>query len=177
MRSQTKHTSSLGCAIAAALAEGIDLVDFSPQNRSYSVKVHHDTYLPTSTAEDRKTRIKKWKMAVERSYGWATSTKSTAMTSEWKYWPHNRVCCANFETVCVNSTYSLIHLLIRIKRCRANITTLSSFSSFLQTSATQCCLRFLSPPTSSPRSSFWPCQKCQNRREIYENSFRGVIGN
>lgn len=53
------------------------------------------------------------------------------MTSEWKYWPNNRVCCANFETVCVNITYSLIHLLIRIKRCRANITTLSSFSSFL----------------------------------------------
>lgn len=85
VRSQTKHTTSLGCAIAAARAEGINLIDFSPQNRSYSVKVHHDTYLPTSTDEDRKARNKKWKMAVERSYGWATSLKSTAMTSKLKY--------------------------------------------------------------------------------------------
>lgn len=81
MRSQTKDTTSLGCAIAAAAAEGIDLFDFSPQNRRYSVKVHHDTYLPTTTVEDRRARNRKWKMAVERSYGWATSIKSTKMTS------------------------------------------------------------------------------------------------
>lgn len=83
VRSQTKDTTSLGCAIAAGRAEGIDLVDFSPQNRSYSVKVHHDTFLPTSTDEDRKARNKKWKMAVERSYGWATPTKTPKMTSKY----------------------------------------------------------------------------------------------
>lgn len=83
VRSQTNDTTSLGCAIAAGRAEGIDLVDLSPQNRVYSVKVHHDTYLPTSTDEDRKARVKKWKMAVERSYGWAiSSTTQTAMTSK-----------------------------------------------------------------------------------------------
>lgn len=81
VRSQTKDTTSLGCAIAAGRAEGIDLIDFSPQNRGYSVKVHHDTYLPTSTDEDRKARNKKWKMAVERSYGWATTTITSKMTS------------------------------------------------------------------------------------------------
>lgn len=81
MRSQTNDTTSLGCAIAAGRAEGIDLIDFSPQNRVYSVKVHHDTYLPTSTDEDRKARNKKWKMAVERSYGWASPTKTAKMTS------------------------------------------------------------------------------------------------
>ncbi|CRK92968.1 CLUMA_CG006499, isoform A [Clunio marinus] len=82
IRSQTNDTTSFGCAIAAARAEGIDLIDFTPQNRVYNVKVHHDTYLPTLTDEDRKGRNKKWKMAVERSYGWATSIKSAEMTNE-----------------------------------------------------------------------------------------------
>lgn len=82
MRSQTNDTTSLGCAIAAGRAEGINLTDLSPQNRVYSVKVHRDTYLPTSTDEDRKARNKKWKMAVERSYGWATTVKSTTMSSK-----------------------------------------------------------------------------------------------
>lgn len=83
VQSQTKDTTSLGCAIAAGNAEGIGLTDLSPQNRVYSVKVHRDTYLPTSTDEDRKARIKKWKMAVERSYGWATTIKSSTMTSNY----------------------------------------------------------------------------------------------
>lgn len=83
VRSLTKDTTSLGCAIAAGRAEGIDLVDLSPQNRVYSVKVYRDTYLPTSTDEDRKARNKKWKMAVERSYGWATTIKSSTMTSNY----------------------------------------------------------------------------------------------
>jgi hypothetical protein len=84
VRSQTNDTTSVGCAIAAGRAEGIDLIDFSPQNRVYSVKVHHDTFLPSCTDEDRKARNKKWKKAVERSYGWATPIKSTAMTSKLK---------------------------------------------------------------------------------------------
>lgn len=119
VRSQTKHTTSLGCAIAAARAEGIDLIDFSPQNRSYSVKVHHDTYLPTSTDEDRKGRNKKWKMAVERSYGWATSIKSNEMTSKLKYLPHkpsSRLLCKLWDSL--RQHHSSIHLLIRIKRCQ-----------------------------------------------------------
>lgn len=82
LRSESSDTTSLGCAIAAAYAEGIDLVDLRPENRVYSVKVHHDTYLPTTTTEDRRARNKKWKMAVERSYGWAVPVKSTTMTNE-----------------------------------------------------------------------------------------------
>lgn len=84
VRSQTKDSTSLGCAIAAGRAEGIDLIDLSPQNRVYSAKVHRDTFLPTSTIEDRKARNKKWKMAVERSYGWATTIKSSTMTSNYE---------------------------------------------------------------------------------------------
>lgn len=82
LRSQNDCTTSLGCAIAAAHAEGIDLVDLRPENRVYSVKVHHDTYLPTITVEERRARNKKWKMAVERSYGWAVPVKSATMTNE-----------------------------------------------------------------------------------------------
>lgn len=108
MRSQTKDTTSLGCAIAAANAEGIDLVDFSPQNRGYSVKVHHDTYLPTSTTEDRRARNKKWKMAVERSYGWATSEKSSAMTSN--FLPYHLISSslfkqANSKMICLSVSF------------------------------------------------------------------------
>lgn len=82
LRSQSDDTTSLGAAIAAAHAEGIDLVDLRPENRFYSVKVHHDTYLPTITLDERRARNKKWKMAVERSYSWAVPVKSTIMTNE-----------------------------------------------------------------------------------------------
>ncbi|KAG5680113.1 hypothetical protein PVAND_009639 [Polypedilum vanderplanki] len=80
LRSLSEDTTSLGCAITAAYA--IDLVDLRPENRVYSVKIHHDTYLPTTTIEDRKARTNKWKKAVERSYGWSQPLKSTTMTNE-----------------------------------------------------------------------------------------------
>lgn len=82
LRSTSEDTTSLGCAIAAAYAEGIDLVDLRPENREFTVKVHHDTYLPTTTIYERRNRIKKWKMAVERSYGWASKTQNSSMTNE-----------------------------------------------------------------------------------------------
>lgn len=78
----SEDTTSLGCAFAAAYAEGIDLVDLRPENRVYSVKVHHDTYLPTTTIEDRRARIKKWKMAIARSIGWKQPLKSSTMSNE-----------------------------------------------------------------------------------------------
>jgi glycerol kinase len=78
----SRDVASLGCAFAAAYAEGIDLVDLRPENRNYSVKPHHDTYLPTTTIDDRRGRIKKWKMAIQRSYGWSTKTKSDTMSNE-----------------------------------------------------------------------------------------------
>jgi glycerol kinase len=83
LRSTSEDTTSLGCAIAAAYAEGIDLIDLSrPENRASFVKIHHETYLPTTTIDDRRGRIKKWKMAVERSYGWASTVKSVSMSNE-----------------------------------------------------------------------------------------------
>jgi glycerol kinase len=83
VRSQTNDTTSFGCALAAARADGINLIDFAPQNLATSVKVYHDTYLPSITDEDRKARNKKWKMAIQRSYGWASKATNSAMTSNF----------------------------------------------------------------------------------------------
>lgn len=41
-----------------------------------------DTYLPTTTETERNLRYNKWKMAVQRSLGWAVTKKSEAMTDE-----------------------------------------------------------------------------------------------
>lgn len=96
MRSKIHDTTSLGCAIAAGLAEGIDLVDLSPQNRGSTVKIHRDTFLPTTTEEDRKPRQKKWKMAVERSMGWEIIHHDTTMTGNLSATCIDAVlCCAN----------------------------------------------------------------------------------
>lgn len=157
VRSQTNDTTSLGAAIAAGRAEGIDLIDFSPQNRVYSVKVHHDTYLPTSTDEDRKARNKKWKMAVERSYGWAKSTKTTTMTSKSSDKTHHHtsslILCKLWDNLhkIFHQKFIVIHRKI----------TKHFFNSFhLQTNATRCCHRFPSRSTSPPPSFFSPCRRC-----------------
>lgn len=84
MRSRTNDTTSLGCAIAAARADGINLIDLRPENRINTVKIYHDTYLPSVTDENRHARINKWKMAVQRSYGWVTEKKKIPMTSKFK---------------------------------------------------------------------------------------------
>lgn len=83
MRSQTKDTTSLGAAIAAGHAEGIDLIDLKPENRFDNIKIHHDTFLPSVTEADRRARIKKWKMAIERSYGWVSIKEDPTMTSKF----------------------------------------------------------------------------------------------
>lgn len=157
VRSQTKDTTSLGAAISAGRAEGIDLIDFSPQNRVYSVKVHHDTYLPTSTDEDRKARNKKWKMAVERSYGWATSPKKATMTSKSTVKTHHHtsslVLCKLWQHFFHHSSPKNHHKHF--------------FNLFhLQTNATRCCRRFPSPATSPYHSFFLPSRRCATETRL-----------
>lgn len=65
--------------MAASMADGIDAYDMRPENRE---KIERDTFLPTSIDEERNARYKKWKMAVERSYGWSVTKKSEVMTDE-----------------------------------------------------------------------------------------------
>uniref|UniRef100_A0A8D8TWJ8 glycerol kinase n=1 Tax=Cacopsylla melanoneura TaxID=428564 RepID=A0A8D8TWJ8_9HEMI len=74
--------TSLGAAMVAGSAKGIEV---------WSMKHHHtlsqrdtvasqQTFLPHTTYEERDTRYKKWKMAVDRSLGWAVNRKSDLMT-------------------------------------------------------------------------------------------------
>lgn len=82
LKSQTPDTTALGCAMAAGQADGINLIDLRPENRVYSVKIHHDTFLPTATQEDRNARIANWKKAVQRSYGWVVPKRQATMSDD-----------------------------------------------------------------------------------------------
>lgn len=77
LRSTETDPTSRGAAVAAGLADGINILLRAEFN-----KVLHDTYLPTTTIEERNARYSKWKMAVERSLGWCVEKKSNVMTNE-----------------------------------------------------------------------------------------------
>ncbi|XP_022915751.1 glycerol kinase 3-like [Onthophagus taurus] len=78
-RAQSQDITALGVAMAAGYASGIEVWDLEEQDRE---TVPKDTFLPTTTEDERDARYKKWKMAVQRSLGWATSKKSPDMTDE-----------------------------------------------------------------------------------------------
>ncbi|XP_050447710.1 glycerol kinase isoform X2 [Cataglyphis hispanica] len=78
-RSTMPDITALGVAMAAGHAEGIDVWNLEGEEVE---TVPTDTFLPTTTPEERDARYKKWKMAVERSLGWAIVKKSELMTDE-----------------------------------------------------------------------------------------------
>lgn len=78
-RAQSQDITALGVAMAAGQAKGIAVWDMNAENHE---TVPVDTFLPTTTYEERDARYTKWKMAVQRSLGWATTKKSVAMTDE-----------------------------------------------------------------------------------------------
>lgn len=80
MRSKATDTTALGVAVAAGLADGVNACDFRDEFRDKVIV--HDTFLPTTTLEERNARYAKWKMAVERSLGWSVTKKSGVMTDE-----------------------------------------------------------------------------------------------
>ncbi|XP_055846746.1 glycerol kinase [Episyrphus balteatus] len=80
-RSQLVDTTAFGAAMVAALAEGINKCEFDPYKRYYD-NVFYDTFLPTTTDDERELRCGKWKKAVERSMGWVVKKKSAIMTNE-----------------------------------------------------------------------------------------------
>ncbi|KAL0274388.1 UNVERIFIED_CONTAM: hypothetical protein PYX00_006831 [Menopon gallinae] len=83
VRSLLPESTAFGVAIAAAQAEGINLWHLNDKqlSNSFASRVS-DIFLPTTTEEDRNSRYKKWKMAVQRSLGWSTSKRSIPMTEE-----------------------------------------------------------------------------------------------
>ncbi|KAI4492423.1 hypothetical protein M0804_002214 [Polistes exclamans] len=80
-RSTIPDMTALGVAMAAGNAEGINAWEFENEEIE---RVATDTFLPTTTPEERDARYKKWKMAVERSLGWAAVKKSDQMTGNIK---------------------------------------------------------------------------------------------
>ncbi|PBC33387.1 Putative glycerol kinase [Apis cerana cerana] len=76
-RSTMPDITALGAAMAAGHAEGVDIWELEGEEIE---TVSTDTFLPTTTPEERDARYKKWKMAVERSLGWAAVKKSDQMT-------------------------------------------------------------------------------------------------
>ncbi|XP_078048784.1 glycerol kinase isoform X2 [Augochlora pura] len=79
-RSTMPDITALGAAMAAGNAEGIGVWELESAEEVDTVPT--DTFLPTTTPEERDARYKKWKMAVERSLGWVEIKKSEQMTDE-----------------------------------------------------------------------------------------------
>ncbi|KAM3968653.1 glycerol kinase 2 isoform 3-T3 [Aphomia sociella] len=77
LRAHSWDMSALGAAVAAGGAAGVWSVQ-----RWRRQPTPTDTFLPTTTDDDRDARYTKWKMAVQRSLGWATTKKSITMTEE-----------------------------------------------------------------------------------------------
>lgn len=80
-RSQLPDTTSFGAAMCAAHAEGVELCKLNPSKRYYE-NISYDTFLPTSTEEERVYRYSKWKKAVERSFDWAKRPKLNDMCND-----------------------------------------------------------------------------------------------
>nr|CAD7459446.1 unnamed protein product [Timema tahoe] len=76
-RSTMTDVRALGAAMVAGRAEGVAVWNLEEQAKQ---AIESDVFLPTTTDEERDSRYTKWKMAVERSLGWATTKKSVAMT-------------------------------------------------------------------------------------------------
>ncbi|XP_047992626.1 glycerol kinase isoform X1 [Leguminivora glycinivorella] len=77
LRAQSWDMSALGAAVAAGNAVGVWSVEAW---RATATPI--DTFLPTTTDDDRDARYTKWKMAVQRSLGWASVKKSITMTGQ-----------------------------------------------------------------------------------------------
>lgn len=62
------ETTALGVAMAAGSADGIEIWDLDHMQPPPS-----DVFKPSISNDERDLRYKKWKSAVERSFGWETS--------------------------------------------------------------------------------------------------------
>ncbi|KAK7790598.1 hypothetical protein R5R35_012558 [Gryllus longicercus] len=79
-RSNVSDVTSLGVAMVAGQAEGVNV--WKAHWKESTPQVPSEIFEPKTTLEERDLRYTKWKMAVQRSLGWATTKKSVAMTDE-----------------------------------------------------------------------------------------------
>ncbi len=68
MKSQNSETTVLGAAYAAGIATGVWTVTSLP-------KMESNSYLPKIGEEERNSRMKSWKKAVDRSLNWVEEEK------------------------------------------------------------------------------------------------------
>lgn len=108
-RSTMPDITALGAAMAAGNAEGIGVWELEGSEPVESVA--KDTFLPTTTTEERDTRYKKWKMAVERSLGWVEIKKSEQMTDE-------RYCI--LASIPASWYFMTSFILLRLSHCLQN---------------------------------------------------------
>ncbi|XP_055386828.1 glycerol kinase isoform X2 [Condylostylus longicornis] len=80
-RSQLGDTTTFGAAMCAAQADGINAVKLDLGKRHYENN-YYDTFLPTTTDDERDHRYTKWKKAIHRSLGWVKQKSRRAMTEE-----------------------------------------------------------------------------------------------
>ncbi|XP_011493939.1 PREDICTED: glycerol kinase-like [Ceratosolen solmsi marchali] len=78
-RSRVPDITALGAAKAAGNAAGIGLWELEGAGVETIIT---DTFLPTTTPEERDARYKKWRMAVQKSLGWASIKMSPQMTDD-----------------------------------------------------------------------------------------------
>ncbi|XP_072933859.1 glycerol kinase 3-like isoform X2 [Epargyreus clarus] len=104
LRAHSWDMSALGVAMVAGHAAGVWAADTWRHHATPA-----DTFLPTATDDDRDARYTKWKMAVQRSLGWATTKKSIAMTGQAK-----RKCSMSAQSfdVCLSRENSILEPLV-----------------------------------------------------------------
>uniref|UniRef100_A0A0K8T8D7 Probable glycerol kinase n=3 Tax=Lygus hesperus TaxID=30085 RepID=A0A0K8T8D7_LYGHE len=73
--------TTLGCAMTAGWASGIDVWEKDFETGSLG-ETHGTTFSPRTDPEERNLRYTKWKMAVQRSLGWAATKRSVHMTGK-----------------------------------------------------------------------------------------------
>ncbi|XP_022184292.2 glycerol kinase [Nilaparvata lugens] len=66
-RPKMVEITALGAAMAAGFADGVKVWDIENTQETFV-----DTFQPVITEEERDSRYEKWKMAVQRSFGWDT---------------------------------------------------------------------------------------------------------
>ncbi|KAI5743398.1 hypothetical protein M8J77_017716 [Diaphorina citri] len=74
VRPQMVETTALGAAMAAGYAEGVKVWDLETVHSTF------DTFTPSISDTERDYRYNRWKMAIQRSFGWDTS--SSGQSSE-----------------------------------------------------------------------------------------------
>ncbi|KAL1124213.1 hypothetical protein AAG570_001983, partial [Ranatra chinensis] len=78
--STASDVTSLGVAMAAGWAKGIEV--WEKEHEETKQDQHGKVFIPNTNYEDRVLRHTKWKMAVKRSLGWASSKRKTNMTGK-----------------------------------------------------------------------------------------------